>query len=213
MASPTGPRQWFFDIWSRFYDTALTQTLTYRPVHDTVMREIHAAKQPEQALDVGCGTGILTARLAAESVDASVVGCDFSAGMLEQAARRSSAVRWVQGDAQHLPFLDSTFDVVTCTESFHWYPDQATALGEFRRVLRPGGRLYVALVNTPNVALSEITRMGFGLLGQPLRWPTRDEMRGSVAEAGLRITCQLRVNRFPPGVVLPTILTIAERDE
>ncbi|MCC7078492.1 MAG: methyltransferase domain-containing protein [Acidimicrobiia bacterium] len=166
---------------------------------------------PRRALDIGCGTGILAARLADSAGASEVIGCDFSRGMLERAVARASHVDWVQGDAQRLPLRTASVDVVTCTESFHWYPDPEAALAEFGRVLRPGGTLYVALVNTRARMLSDVAGLGFRLAGQPLVWPTLGEMRDRITGAGFRVTRQERVARFPPGILFPTVLTTAVR--
>jgi ubiquinone/menaquinone biosynthesis C-methylase UbiE len=49
----------------------------------------------------------------------------------------------VQGDSERLPFADNSFDLVTCSHSFHHYPNQAQVVAEMHRVLRPGGRLMI----------------------------------------------------------------------
>jgi ubiquinone/menaquinone biosynthesis C-methylase UbiE len=54
-----------------------------------------------------------------------------------------SRVRLTVGDSENIPFAAGTFDVVTCSNSFHHYPNQLAALREMHRVLRPGGRLLV----------------------------------------------------------------------
>ena len=48
------------------------------------------------------------------------------------------------GDSENLPFDDDTFDMITCTDSFHHYPNSENVLAEIRRVLRPQGRLLIA---------------------------------------------------------------------
>ncbi len=198
----------FFDLWSRVYDIPAVQRAVYKPVQDAVMG---ALGDPRDVLDLGCGTGLLTARIAEERPGARVVGCDFSAGMLGQAAARTSAAVFVQGDAMHLPVRDASVDVVTCTESFHWYPDQERALAEMRRVLRPGGRLLVALVNPRTAVVSDVAGRWSRLAGQPFHWPTRRRMRELAEAAGLVVERQDRVRRVPGIVLLPPALTIARR--
>jgi ubiquinone/menaquinone biosynthesis C-methylase UbiE len=63
-----------------------------------------------------------------------------------QRARSRSAGRFatIRADSQKLPFADDSFDIVTCSHSFHHYPDQARVVAEMYRVLRPGGRLFIA---------------------------------------------------------------------
>ena len=198
-------RAGFFDLWSRFYDLPPVQAAVYRPVHQTVLRELRAAA-PGRVLDVGCGTGILTARLAGELEAELVAGCDFSLGMLEQARDRATGVGWCQGDALRLPVRDRSVDAVVSTEAFHWFPDHDAALAEMARVLVPNGTAVVALVNVRRKATSELMHGGSQALGQPAWWPTRAEMRERFEGAGFVGVRQRRVLRVA-GMVLPTIVT------
>ncbi len=151
-------KPWFFDAWSRIYDTRLIQRATYRPVHDAVVRALRTGAHG-RVLDLGCGTGLLAGRMAALP-KTRVVGCDFSRGMLAHAAAQASPAAWVQADAGRLPFADAVFDAVVSTEAFHWFPDQPAALREVFRVVKPGCRLLLALVNTPIGAISTAFHVG-----------------------------------------------------
>ena len=206
MGDSGGPQRGFFDVWSRVYDLAPVQAAIYHPVHDAVLGELRMHPAP-RILDVGCGTGDLTARLRDELDTELVAGCDFSAGMLEQAHARTHAVRWLQGDATKLPFDDGHFDAVVSTESFHWFPDPDAALREFHRVLAPGGRVLVALINVRVPATSRLAHAGSKAVGQPARWPTRDEMAARVTGAGFSVDLQKRIFRLG-GLLLPTVLTV-----
>jgi SAM-dependent methyltransferase len=203
------PKRWFFDAWSRVYDMPLVQRATYRPVQDTVIEAL-AQVAHARVLDIGCGTGLLTSRIIETFPRTRVVGCDFSSGMLARAAARGPAVGWVQGDGCRLPFTDRAFDAVVSTEAFHWFPDQAAALAEFFRVLTPGGRLFLALMNTPAAPLSATLHFGSRLLGEPFYWPSNRQMREWVEAAGFRIERRQRVFRLP-GLLLPPVLTCAVR--
>jgi ubiquinone/menaquinone biosynthesis C-methylase UbiE len=204
-----GPNRWFFDAWSRIYDLPLVQRATYRPVHDAVLRALREF-HTRRVLDIGCGTGQLAVRIHAELPAVSIVGCDFSAGMLLRAAARSDAIAWVRGDAARLPCRDGAFDAIVSTEAFHWFPDQDGALREFYRVLKPGGRLLLALVNTPTSLVSEIMHAGSRLVGEPFYWPTTAQMRRRVEGAGFEVESQQRIFRVP-GFLLPPVLTRALR--
>ena len=97
----------------------------------------------EQIVDIGCGTGRLTADLHARAGDAGrIVAADRSWTMVTEARRYlPSAVAVVQADATALPFEGGAFDAVFSTATFHWVPDHVTLFAEIHRVLRPGGRL------------------------------------------------------------------------
>jgi ubiquinone/menaquinone biosynthesis C-methylase UbiE len=197
-------------VWARIYDAPVVQWLTYRPVHDAVVGEL-VTRRPRRVLDVGCGTGLLTARLRTALPGARVAGVDFSTGMLAQAAARAPGAPWVRGDALRLPIADGRVDAVVSTEAFHWFPDQAAALTEMRRVLVPGGVVLVAIVNVSNDVVATATGIASRVLGQPLAWPTRARMRALFAAAGLDVVAQRRIFRVPAGLLLPPVLTVGVR--
>ncbi|MER7178269.1 class I SAM-dependent methyltransferase [Streptomyces hyaluromycini] len=94
--------------------------------------------------DLGCGPGRVTARLA--GLGLSVFGLDLSASMLAVARRENPGLRFVQGSMLELAVADGALDGVVCWySSIHTPDDRLPVLfGEFRRVLRPGGRLLLA---------------------------------------------------------------------
>lgn len=87
-------------------------------------------------LDIGAGTGIVSATVAAQGRD--VIGLDASIGMLGQAVERLAGRR-VCADATKVPFRDDAFDAVYAMWLLHLVPDSATVVRECMRVLRPGG--------------------------------------------------------------------------
>lgn len=99
-----------------------------------------------RVLDIACGTGVVTRDIAAiVGYARPPVGLDLSAGMLEVARSIAPQVEWRQGDADHLPFADGSFDRVVCQYGLMFFRDPVRALSEMLRVLRPGGRLAVAV--------------------------------------------------------------------
>lgn len=100
-------------------------------------------------LDVASGPGS-SAVFLAERFGVEVVGVDFGSEAVARATQRAEAaglgsrVRFERGDAQRLPFPNASFDAVVCECAFCTFPDKPRAAGEFRRVLRPHGRVGLA---------------------------------------------------------------------
>jgi SAM-dependent methyltransferase len=96
-------------------------------------------------LDVGCGTGALSAAVAERCAPRSLIGIDTSQGFLELARQDVLIAAFQQADAQSLPFPAASFDRVVSGLALNFMPDPAQAAGEMARVLRPGGEvaLYV----------------------------------------------------------------------
>ena len=100
----------------------------------------------QRVLDVACGTGALTTAVAARVLPGgAVVGLDASPEMLAVARRKPADIEWHQGRAESLPFADASFDAVVSQFGLMFFDDRAEALREMQRVLRPGGRLAVAV--------------------------------------------------------------------
>jgi ubiquinone/menaquinone biosynthesis C-methylase UbiE len=181
-----------FNVVSRVYDNPVVQRFGYRPNHDAVVSALRLAGA-KRILDVGCGTGILAARIERELSPEVVYGCDPSAGMLEKARERSATVNWIQGTAEALPLEDGAVDAVTTTEAFQFF-DQPAALREFHRVLEPGGHVAIAVI-TPAVPLP-----GAVLERIPATWHTPAGMRRLVEDAGFQVIRQRRLRLVGPGV-------------
>jgi trans-aconitate 2-methyltransferase len=103
-----------------------------------------------RVLDIGCGDGFLTGRLAARAPDGFVVGADASPRMIATAQagtrERGDGPAFVVADARRLPLRGGDFDLVVSFNALHWVPDQHRALAEIAAVLRPGGRAVVQVV-------------------------------------------------------------------
>jgi demethylmenaquinone methyltransferase/2-methoxy-6-polyprenyl-1,4-benzoquinol methylase len=104
-------------------------------------------------LDVAVGTGLVAREAVRILGDArSVVGVDPSAGMMAAAAAGGPAL--VQGRAERLPFADAAFDFLSLGYALRHMSDLEAALREFRRVLKPGGRLLLLEITPPEGKLA-----------------------------------------------------------
>lgn len=131
-----------------------------------------------RVLDVACGTGALTLAVAERvGPGGSVVGLDVNPEMLAVARRKPWPVEWIEGRAEALPLPDRSFDAVVSQFGFMFFEDRPAALREMMRVLRPGGRLAVAVCdavrNSPGyAAFSELLDRLFGTpIGDAFRAP------------------------------------------
>jgi SAM-dependent methyltransferase len=100
-----------------------------------------AEASPRRVVEVGCGWGWFSARVARE-LDAQVVAVDISPRMVELAREQGVDAR--VGDVQDLPFDDGEFDCAVANWMLYHVPDLDRALAELARVVRPGGRLVAA---------------------------------------------------------------------
>jgi demethylmenaquinone methyltransferase / 2-methoxy-6-polyprenyl-1,4-benzoquinol methylase len=158
------------------------------------------------ALDVACGTGDLAIALR-ERVGPTgrVVGLDFSERMLELARAKAPQIRFEAGNALALPYRDAEFDAVTVGFGARNFSDLGKGLAEMARVTRPGGRVVVLEITTPQrPPLSWFFRAWFDrivpllgrLAGDPdayaylpssvKRFPDTRELAGELAASGLR---------------------------
>jgi len=136
----------------------------------------------EEALDLGCGDGRLTATLQARRL----TGADVSQVALERARKRlpDAELVGIEPDAP-LPFPDSGFDLVLCAETIEHVRDTQFFFSEIRRVLRPGGRL---ALTTPAGSRWRVLLFGLEHPFSPhLRTFTRHSLRGVLDAMGFHV--------------------------
>jgi demethylmenaquinone methyltransferase/2-methoxy-6-polyprenyl-1,4-benzoquinol methylase len=153
-----------------------------------------------RALDVASGTGDLAIELASRGGD--VIGSDFSEGMLARARAKAPGLTWEFGDAMALPHRDGEFDACTVGFGARNFGDLDQGLREMVRVVRPGGRVVILEITTPQKPpLSTFFSLWFDrivpLMGRfdeaytylpasVKRFPEPSALAGSLAAAGCR---------------------------
>jgi SAM-dependent methyltransferase len=120
--------------------------LIFRPYAEELARRARAFS-PTRLLETAAGTGAVTQALHEALPDSEIVATDLNQPMLDVAAARvrSDRVRFVEADAQELPFEDGTFDLVVCQFGSMFFPDKVRGHAEARRVLRGGGHYLLAI--------------------------------------------------------------------
>ncbi|MCL6602389.1 MAG: demethylmenaquinone methyltransferase [Paenibacillus sp.] len=114
-----------------------------------------AMKQGDYAVDLCCGTCDWSITMAETTQTGSVIGLDFSAGMLEVGQRKvkerqlEDRISLVQGNAMNLPFEDHTFDYATIGFGLRNVPDLVQVLNEMKRVVKPGGMVVCLELSKP----------------------------------------------------------------
>jgi ubiquinone/menaquinone biosynthesis C-methylase UbiE len=163
-------------------------------------------KPGESVLDVACGTGV-AARTTVPMVKPAgrVAGLDVNPAMLEVACSQFSQycdeIDWYDGRAEELPFDEGEFDLVLCQQGLQFFKDRAAAAREMHCVLRPGGRVGIAvwrslpdnlLYRDFHTSVAEVFKVPLEVLTQAFSFGDPEALENLLVEAGFR---QVRVER------------------
>lgn len=171
-----------------------------------------AQLQPGQrVLDIACGTGVLTREIANRvGQDGTVVGLDPNPGMLSVAGDLAPAVDFRQGTAESIPYPDHSFDAVLSQFGLMFFQNRRHAVLEMFRVLRPSGRIVVAVwdaieeISGYAAELALIERFAGQIAADAVRFPfslgNRDDLSAlfdDTAATSVDISTRQGVARFP----------------
>jgi len=142
-------------VYESWHERVQRETATAdRPWHALVFAHVDAADLGgRDVLEIGCGRGELACELmTSDPPPARLIAADFAhaavrLGRARAGGRQLPGITWMVADVQHIGLPDASVDTVISCETIEHLPDPVQALREFRRVLRPGGRL---ILTTPN---------------------------------------------------------------
>jgi ubiquinone/menaquinone biosynthesis C-methylase UbiE len=209
------------EYWDEIYRDDALQSVIYQQRQSAVLNYVDAAglSAGSSVLEIGCGAGHLTVRLAQRGLTVRAV--DSSPGMVELASRRAAEAGFAgevsvsQADAHALPFKPDEFDLVVAVGVIPWLHSPGAAVAEMARVLRPGGQLVLTADNAARLisftdprgllALTPLRGAYHRLRKRPgeavsrLHFPRR--VSGFVSDAGLTVLAQRTIGFGPLSVL------------
>ena len=144
--------------WSRNFEPY------FLPLYCKAINDIQLSKD-DSLLDAGCGSGMFSSL--AINTGAHVVGVDAAPALLEVARSRNPHNTFLEEDLEELPFGNESFDVVMGFNSFQYAGSFENALHEDKRILRPGGRLAIAIWDKPEMSDATTVLKSIGSLIPP----------------------------------------------
>jgi len=202
-----------WDFWAGRYEKLWVQKYSLKPTRDLVITELEKYLEPigndnVSLLDVGCGTGQLLEDIGEKfkHLSLSLTGIDSSKQMVAMANKKLSKAKFLVGDALNLPFCEKRFDFLTCSHSFPYYQNKLRALQEFKRVLKPGGVLFLVQASENNLYDKVVMKLVKLTTGQ-VDYPSQAEIQELVERAELNLVEQKKLPNkfFMPSIILSTI--------
>lgn len=196
---------------ARAYDRYLGPAIFGPWGQDLVARA--APQNGERAIDLACGTGIVSRLLAAElGTDGHLLAVDISEDMLAVASEKppvaGAPIQWEHGSADAIPSKTASANLLVCQQGFQFFPDKAKASAEIVRVLKPGGRAIVSVWQRLEVfpafraifaAESEYLNVPLEQLAVPFTYGSPETLAHHLRDAGfagVEVTSHEREARF-----------------
>lgn len=126
----------------------------------------------DHLLEIGMGNGYFVKNILSESPAAFYAGCDFSELMVDEARKlnmswlRDGRAEFFQAAADHLPFEDETFHKVFTINTVYFWEEKEKVLSEIRRVLKPGGQVFISIRPLPVMEKLPFVKFGFALFSK-----------------------------------------------
>jgi trans-aconitate methyltransferase len=183
------------DKWdSSLYDDR--HSFVWKKAGDLV--ELLAPKPGERILDLGCGTGHLTAQITA--LGAVTTGLDASLSMIAQARQNYPKLKFVLGDASEFRF-DEPFDAVFSNAALHWIPEAGRVIASVAQALKPGGRFALEMGGKGNIArivkvLTEVLREAGCTPRNPWYFPSAGEYAALLEQRGFEVEALWTIERW-----------------
>jgi trans-aconitate methyltransferase len=148
----------------------------------------------ERIIDLGCGTGHLTAQIAERG--ASVIGLDASVSMIAQARQNFPKLKFVLADAQTFD-LGGGFDAVFSNAALHWIPEPARVIASVARALKPDGRFVLEMGAKGNIArIVEALSAVLEAARNPWYFPTAGEYSQVLEQQGFEVQALWTIERW-----------------
>ncbi len=177
-------RKFFDDLAGEWDDLFYKDTEINRKMDKLILN--YKINQGSRILDLGCGTGVISSRLAElTGRKGKVVGCDYSLAMLKTAGKKARGLQFICADARRLPFQSASFENVVCFSCFPHFEDKQEVLKEMHRIIKEGGHLIISHL----LSSREISRVHRRVKGAVVhdKIPTRRWMRDSLKNSGFKI--------------------------
>jgi len=177
-----------------------------RPIVETAVRLLDIQPQ-HRVLEIGFGGGAGLTMVAKFAGTGFVAGVDYSPDMVRRAKGRfeqeilAGRMEVKLGDVSQLPFPDEDFDRVLTVNTLYFWPDTMQGLKEIERVLKPDGRMAVAIRSKEKMSKYTVTRHGFRLF-------SAEELVDVMQRAGLR---ELRVDHRGQEKTYDQVVVVASR--
>lgn len=145
----------------------------------------------QDVLDIATGTGLVVRAIHAHNPQLRLTGTDISPAMIAVARTALPLASWIETDVAALPLADASVDLITCVTALHVIPHVDEAVAEWRRLLRPNGRVVTATFSETNGAHSRDVEAGSAhrpYLRRHLPFRTIEDLSRTAASYGFNIS-------------------------